>query len=208
MDVGVEPEVDDDEEDPDATEESYFYYEFRKAIQTEDGVRYAFACIYGGVYNEEYQYYVPSSDGTGVFVLDVYDPYVYSWPTYAVEYVLESFELSDAVPAFEGADYIQINDSLFMLKSVSFFCYTEDASSLDKYAALLEGLDYEIYYTDEYDYFFFTNEAQEITMMMNINLLILQSVFIKKLNYLIHMMLIKQIGTTKKKQFFQIIIME
>ena len=166
VDVGVEPEVDDDEEDPDATEESYFYYEFRKAIQTEDGVRYAFACIYGGVYSEEYQYYVPSSDGTGVFVLDVYDPYVYSWPTYIVEYVLESFELSDAVPAFEGADYIQINDSLFMLKSVSFFCYTEDASSLDKYAALLEGLDYEIYYTDEYDYFFFTNEAQEITIII------------------------------------------
>ena len=75
----------DDESDP----YGYFYYCFKKGFTTDAGTRYAFVRFYGGTYNSTYGDYDNNVDGTGTFVLEIYDPFYYDWPESAVEEFLE-----------------------------------------------------------------------------------------------------------------------
>ena len=65
----------------------YYYYCFEKSINTEQGVRYTTIRFYGGTYDANYDDYDNNANGTGTFVLEVYDIYLYEWPTDIIDYV-------------------------------------------------------------------------------------------------------------------------
>ena len=152
-----------DEDEFDYEEEVYYSYAFGKTIETEQGTRFVNVSFYGGAYDDEGDF-VTTSDGSGEFTLEIYDPYYYAWPEEAVNYVLDTFELADDVPAFDGADYYDIYDGLFGLGFVAFLCYTEDDNSITTYIEDLMEIGYELYDTDEEGDLYYTNENKEISI--------------------------------------------
>ena len=156
-------ELDDDDYDLDYEEETYYEYGFSKTIETEAGIRFVYVSLYGGYY-DDYGDFVPTADGSGTFTLEIYDPFYYEWPADEVEYVLEVLELTDEVPAYNGADFYEIDDSWFIFGIVAFYCYTDDDNSITTYIEDLMALGYELYDTDEYGCLYYTNENKAITI--------------------------------------------
>lgn len=137
-------------------EAGYIYYCFEKVLNTDEGIRHVFVRFYGGTYDAEYGDYAPSLDGSGTFVLEVYNPFIYSWPTDFIEEFQELYELSDEVPSFEGADYYQIDDMWYPY-FVGIFCYA-DEEAYDTYTKALTDAGYVLYDTDDYGYMYYAKE--------------------------------------------------
>ena len=156
---------DDDDYDLDFDYElaTYYEYNFCKIVTTEEGTRFVYVSIYGGEEDEDGDVYT-TSDGSGTFNLEIYDPYFYEWPAEEVEYVLEILELTDEVPAFDGADYYEIDDSWFFFGVVMFYCYTDDDNSITTYIEDLMAVGYELYETDQYGWLYYTTENKEISI--------------------------------------------
>lgn len=154
---------DDDDYDLDYEEETYYEYGFSKTIETEAGIRFVNVSLYGGYYDDDGEF-APTADGSGTFTLEIYDPYYYAWPEEAVNYVLDTFELTDDIPAFDGADYYDIYDEFFGWGFVAFLCYTEDDNSITTYIEDLMEIGYELYDTDENGNLYYTNENKEISI--------------------------------------------
>lgn len=120
-----------------------YYYSFEKKIATSAGNRYIDVYFYGAEYDADNEEYLPTTDGTGIFYMTVYDPYYYSWPTDLVTYILtDYFEVSDTVPAFTAADHYQPSfDSLFY-GYFALFAYTPNKASQSNYAQTLLNAGY------------------------------------------------------------------
>ena len=138
-------DADDDDDDyyyfDDSEEEEEYGYVFRTLIPTDAGDRFVTVSLYGEGYDEENDETFVTSDGSCSFVMEIYDPFMYEWPAEDVASSLEDFELTDVVPAFDGAYVYEVDYSLYMFGYVSIYCYSDD-TSITTYIEALEELDY------------------------------------------------------------------
>ena len=140
----------------------YYYYCYKKTIETEEGTRYAFVRFYGGTYDSYYGDYSNNVNGTGTFVLEIYDIFYYDWPEDLVNEYLDYFELNEEVPKYEGADLYETELDLYDEYLAIFMPAPEGA--LATYLDILDEAGYEYFYTDEGGYDYYTNEAQKISI--------------------------------------------
>lgn len=142
-----------------------YYYSFEKKIATSAGNRYIDVYFYGAEYDADYEEYLPTTDGTGIFYMTVYDPYYYSWPTDLVTYILtDYFEVSDTVPAFTAADYYQPSiDSLFY-GYFALFAFTPNKSSQSNYAQTLLNAGYKSAGTSDDGYACYESPKGELSV--------------------------------------------
>lgn len=157
-DSNVLDEEDSDEETP------YYYYEFTKEMTTDDGSRYITARFYGGTF--EGDDYSNNLDGTGTFVLEIYDNGVYEWPSEEIELYAAYFlglEETTVIPAYEGADYYDLYlDDLLYSGYFAVSCYTDDTDSVDTYIAALLAAGYTNIGDDGYGYIMYLSPNSEI----------------------------------------------
>ncbi len=122
-----------------------FYYCYEKGFETEAGTRYVDVRFYGGEYDEKYDDYSPTEDGSGTFVLEIYDPYYYEFPVEFAAQVIEGFKLESPIPSIE-ADYFEIDDTYLFLGICYFGIYAlGDTALLEAYTKVLVDADYEKY---------------------------------------------------------------
>lgn len=113
-----------------------FEYRFETVVELPDATRYLTASLY--LLDEEYNYTIDE----GEFWLDIYDPYIYSWPTELIGEVVNILTEKDIfVPAYECEMY-SLNASLIMFGLAWIDCYTSDDNAADVYRSSLTQAGY------------------------------------------------------------------
>ena len=124
-------------------EEEGYYYSFEYEVTTSEGKRYLDVMLCGTEVDADGNL-AYSLDGSGTFFMQVGDPYFYEWPKDFVDYLLlDVIFTTEQVPAFEGADVYQVNDSYLELGILAIYAYTDNANaqSRDSLELLLSCLD-------------------------------------------------------------------
>lgn len=126
----------------DDSESETYYICYEKSVSTSAGTRYVDVLMYGGTYDDELEDYDVNYDGSGTFIMQIYDPYYYEWPADFIDYVLEVFEITGTIPAYNGADYYELNTSWLLFGYMSVYCYKDDANAEATYDAALTSAGY------------------------------------------------------------------
>lgn len=113
-----------------------FEYRFETVVELPDATRYLTASLY--LLDEEDYYTIDE----GEFWLDIYDPYIYSWPTELIGEVVNVLTEKDIfVPAYECEMY-SLNASLIMFGLAWISCYTDNDNAAEIYRNSLSQADY------------------------------------------------------------------
>ena len=141
-----------------------YYYAYEKGFETEAGTRYVTVQFYGGDYNDTYGDYEASADGTGTFVLEIFDPYEYEWPAELISQVIAAFELQSTIPAI-NAEYYEFEDSYlyfgYLYLGVYAYC---DATVADAYVEALTTAGFTKYDTDKDGYDSYKTTFEDISI--------------------------------------------
>ena len=131
--------------DGSSTDSYYFYLENK--FDFEDGFRIVAVEFFAGDANGD-----PVSSGEGDLYFMIYEPYYYEWPDLLFEYFAEDFELTEVVPAYEGADYYETMEIYYDYGFLTIYCYTDSSTTEEDYLAILGDAGFVFDHTDEFGY--------------------------------------------------------
>lgn len=131
--------------DGSSTDSYHFYLE--NQFDFEDGFRIVAVEFFAGDANGD-----PVSSGEGDLYFMIYEPYYYEWPELLFEYFTEDFELTNVVPAYEGAYYYETVETYYDFGFLTIYCYTDSSTAEEDYLAALGDAGFVFDHTDEYGY--------------------------------------------------------
>ena len=152
--------------------DSAMRYQFEKFIQTEDGLRVVAVIFYGMAKNDAGKWAI-TADGSGLFVIEVTEPYVYNFAaTYANTVATRAYGSGTLLPELQ-ADYYDYNLSTYQKGYMEIDGYylsgSQVASVYYAYHDALEAAGFKVIDQDQYGWDIFASPDYEIAIELFAN---------------------------------------